>query len=87
MMLALRVNKRQKYSGSVFWTAEVAEGRIEGHNKLMWSYFVDDPIFTEMYFWQFFKIRLKLFETICQCVMKFDTFFEQKEECRRKAWP
>jgi hypothetical protein len=49
--------------------AEVEDKRIEGHNKLMWSYFVDHPCYPDNYFQQRFRMGIKLFETICECVM------------------
>jgi hypothetical protein len=49
-ILALRVNKRMKHDGSVFGWQKLRRERIEGHNKLMQSYFVDHPIYLENYF-------------------------------------
>jgi hypothetical protein len=45
MMLALHANKRPKHGSSIFAWQKLRRERIEGHNKLMWSYFVDSPIF------------------------------------------
>jgi hypothetical protein len=44
----------------------------------MRSYFVDDPIYPESYFWRRFRMSIKLFDTICECVMGYDRFFEQR---------
>jgi hypothetical protein len=68
-----------------FWSAEVASERIEGHNKLMRSYFVGDPIFSRIsIFSVIFRMGIKLLETICECVTKFDTFFEQRRNTARE---
>jgi hypothetical protein len=45
--LALHANKRPKHDGSIFGRQNLWRERIKGHNKLMRSYFVDDPIIHE----------------------------------------
>jgi hypothetical protein len=44
MILAMRA-KRPKHGGSVFGRRKLWRERIEGHNKLIHSYFADEPIF------------------------------------------
>jgi hypothetical protein len=38
--------------------------RIEGHEKLMRSYFNENPIFPENYFWRRFRMSIDLFKHI-----------------------
>jgi hypothetical protein len=78
MILALHANKRSKHGGSVFGWQILRRERIEGRNKLIRSYFVHDPIYLENYFWRHFQMSIKLFDTICECVMRYDSFFEQR---------
>jgi hypothetical protein len=81
MILALHANKMPKLSGSIFGRQKLRKlrrERIKGHNKLMRSYFVDDPIYPKKYFWRRFQMSIKLFKTIFEWVMKYDTFFEQR---------
>jgi hypothetical protein len=47
MMLTLHANKRPKHSGYIFGWQKIQREMIEGHNKLIHSYFLDDPIFTK----------------------------------------
>jgi hypothetical protein len=77
-ILALRANKRPKHDGSIFGRQKLRRERIDGHNKLMRRYFVDHPIYPENYFRRCFRMIIKLFETICECVTKFDRFFKQR---------
>jgi hypothetical protein len=39
---------------------------------------VNDPIFLEKYFRHRFRMGIKLFENICEYVMKFDRFFKKR---------
>jgi hypothetical protein len=50
MILALHANKRPTHGGFVFNWQNLWRERIKGHNKLMRSYFVDDPIYPKNYF-------------------------------------
>jgi hypothetical protein len=50
MILALHANKSLKHGRSVFGWQKLRRERIEGPNKLMRSYYVDDPTFPEKYF-------------------------------------
>jgi hypothetical protein len=50
MILALCAKKRPNHDGSIFVCQKLRRERIEGHNNLMWSYFVDDHIYPENYF-------------------------------------
>jgi hypothetical protein len=50
MILALHAKKRPKLGGSVFGQQKLWRERIEGHNKLMRSYSVDNPIFPKTIF-------------------------------------
>jgi hypothetical protein len=47
--------------------------RNEGHNKLMRSYFVDNPILPKNVFLVPFRMGIKLL------VMKFERFFKQRK--------
>jgi hypothetical protein len=77
MILAMRA-KRLKHGGSVFGRRKLWRERTEGHNKLMCSYFADEPIFPESYFRRYFRMSIKLFKHICKKVTKHDRFFEQR---------
>jgi hypothetical protein len=53
------------------------EKRIEGHEKLMRSYFNENPTHPESYFRRRFLMRISLFKHIAMEVTKYDRFFEQ----------
>ena len=50
MLLAMHANKMPKHGGSVFGRQKLWREMIEGHNKLMRSYFVENPTYPERYF-------------------------------------
>jgi hypothetical protein len=58
------------------------EQEVEANNKLMRNYFVDDPIFPEKYFWRHFRMGVKVFEHICECVIQFDRFEQRRNSAR-----
>jgi hypothetical protein len=76
MLLVCRANKKPKIVGSVFGGQKFWRERIEGHNKLMWMYFNENPTYPESYFRRCFWMSIKLFKHIVTEVMKFDMFFE-----------
>jgi hypothetical protein len=77
MILSMRA-KRPNHGGSVFVRQKLWRERIEGHNKLIRSYFADEPIFPESYFRCRFRMSIKLFKHICKEVTKHDRFVEQR---------
>jgi hypothetical protein len=64
MLLAYRAIKKLKIGGSVFGRQKLRIERIEGHEKLMRSYFNENPIFPEKYFWRRFRMSIDLFKHI-----------------------
>ncbi|KAK1661081.1 hypothetical protein QYE76_049240 [Lolium multiflorum] len=78
ILLAYRAVKRPKFGGSVFGRQKLWRERIEGHEKLMRSYFNENPIFPESYFRRRFRMSLNLFKHIATEVTKYDRFFEQR---------
>jgi hypothetical protein len=78
ILLSLHANKRPKHGGSVFGRQKLWRERIEGHNKLMRSYFAENPTFPESYFRRRFRMSIRLFKHICESVTKYDRFFEQR---------
>ncbi|KAK1608315.1 hypothetical protein QYE76_031988 [Lolium multiflorum] len=78
ILLAYRAVKRPKFGGSVFGRQKLWRERIEGHEKLMRSYFNENPIFPESYFRRRFRMSLNLFKHIAAEVTKYDRFFEQR---------
>lgn len=50
MLLALHANKRSEHGGSTFGRQKLWRERLEGHNKLIWDYFVDDPTYPRSIF-------------------------------------
>jgi hypothetical protein len=74
MLLAYRVVKKPKIGGSVFGRQKLRRDRIEGHEKLMRSYFNENPIFPENYF----RMSIDLFKHIATEVIRYDRFFEQR---------
>ena len=83
MIMALHHNrnKRPKHGGSVLGREKLWRERIEGHNKLMRHYFVEQPIYLERYFRRRFRMGLGLFRHIAEEVTKYDRFFEQRRNC------
>jgi hypothetical protein len=77
MLLSTHASKRPKHGGSVFGQQKWWREWIEGHNKLMRSYFVDNPTYPERYFRHHFRMSIKLFRHISEEVTK-DQFFEQR---------
>jgi hypothetical protein len=78
ILLAYRAIKKPKIGGSVFSRPKLWRERIEGHEKLMRSYFNENPTYPESYFRWRFRMSIKLFKHIATEVMKFDWFFEQR---------
>jgi hypothetical protein len=78
MQLACRAIKKPKIGGSVFDRQKLWRERIEGHEKLMRSYFNENLTYPESYFWWRFQMSINLFKHIATDVMKFDRFFEQR---------
>jgi hypothetical protein len=72
ILLACRATKKPKIGGSVFGRYKLWRERVEGHEKLMWSYFNENPTYPESYFWWPFWMSIKLFKHIATEVMKFD---------------
>ena len=85
--MALHANKRPKHDGFVPCGEKLWRERIDGHNKLMRNYFVENPVYPEKYFRRRFRMSTELFKKIAEEVMKHDRFFHAKEECRRRNWP
>jgi hypothetical protein len=78
LLLAYRAVKKPKFGGSVFGRQKLWRERIEGHEKLMRSYFNENPIFPASYFRRRFRMSLNLFKHIATEVTKYDRFFEQR---------
>jgi hypothetical protein len=78
MLLAYRAVKKPKIGGSVFGRQKLWRERIEGHEKLMRSYFNENPIFPENYFRRRFWMSIDLFKHIATEVTMYDKFFEQQ---------
>jgi hypothetical protein len=76
MILALHANKQPKHGSSIFAWQKLRRERIEGHNKFMWSYFVDSSIFPKKYFWRHYIMGLN-----CSCD-EGSQILLAKEECR-----
>jgi len=85
MLLSTHASKRPKHGGSVFGRQKWWREWIEGHNKLMRSYFVDNPTYPERYFRHRFRMSIKLFRHISKEVTK-DQFFLAKKECCGRTW-
>jgi hypothetical protein len=56
MILALCATKRPKHGGSIFGSEKLRRKRIEGHNKLVRSYFAESSTFPVRYFWCRFRM-------------------------------
>jgi hypothetical protein len=78
ILLACRAIKKPKIGGSIFDRQILWRERIEGHEKLMQSYFNVNLTYPESYFWWSFRMIIKLFTHIATEEMKFDRFFEQR---------
>jgi hypothetical protein len=79
IILAVRARmKRPKHGGSVIGRERLWRERLEGHAKLMRSYFIKNAIFPERYFRRRFRMSTRLFKGIAESVMEFDRFFEQR---------
>jgi hypothetical protein len=78
MLLAYRAVKKPKIGGSVFGRQKLRRERIKGHEKLMRSYFNENPIFPENYFRRHFRMSIDLFKHIAMEVTRYDRFFEQR---------
>jgi hypothetical protein len=78
MLLAYRAVKKPKIGGLVFGRQKLCRERIEGHEKLMRSYFNEKPIFPENYFRRRFRMSIDLFKHIATEVTRYDRFFEQR---------
>ena len=78
MVLAMHANQRPRVGGSVFGRQKLWREWIEGHNKLMRSYFAENPTYPERYFRHRFRMRIKLFKDIAEGVMRYDRFFKQR---------
>jgi hypothetical protein len=77
LMILAMCAKRLKHAGFVFGRRKLWRERIEGHKKLICSYFADEPNFPESYFRRCFRMSIK-FSNICNEVTKHDRFFEQR---------
>ena len=84
MLLALHANKRPKHGGSVYDRQKLWRERIDGHNRLMRSYFVDNPIYPEPYFRRCFRMSIELFKHIADELKRHDRFFEQRRNAAGK---
>ncbi|XP_071683310.1 uncharacterized protein [Lolium perenne] len=78
LLLAYRAVKKPKIGGSVFGRQKLWRERIEGHERLMRSYFNDNAIFPESYFRRRFRMSINLFKHIAMEVTKYDRFIEQR---------
>ena len=58
----------------------IAQGRIEGHERLMKDYFVEDPIYDAKMFRQRFRMSKRLFLRILDCEQNYDSYFVQKPD-------
>ena len=56
----------------------IMRGRVEGHDRLMKDYFVDDPIYDARLFRQRFRMSKRLFLKLVENVQIHDTYFLQK---------
>jgi hypothetical protein len=72
MLLAYRAVKKPKIGGSVFGRQKLWRERIEGHEKLMRSYFNENLIFPENYFRRRFRMSINLFKHIATEVTRYD---------------
>ena len=78
MILAMHINKKPKHDGSVFCRKKLWRKRIEGHNRLMRNYFVENPICPESYFRRRFRMSIELFKHIKEKLASHDHFFQQR---------
>ena len=62
MLWAMRARKRPKHGGSFLGRQKLWRERIEAHDKLMRSYFVENPTFPESYFRRRFRMSINLFK-------------------------
>ena len=58
----------------------IARGRIEGHERLMRDYFVEDPVYDARMFRQRFRMSKRLFLRILESVQNYDSYFVQKPD-------
>ena len=77
MILAMQINKRPKHGGSVFGRQKSWRERIEGHNRLMRNYFVENPTYPESYFRRRFRMSIELFKHIAKKLASHDRFFSK----------
>jgi hypothetical protein len=84
MLLAYRAVKKPNIGGSVFGRQKLRRERIEGHEKLMRSYFNENLIFPENYFRRRFQMSIDLFKHIATEVTRHDIFFEQRRNVARE---
>ena len=66
IILAMQINKRPKHGGSVFGRQKLWRERIEGHNRLMRNYFVENPTYPESYFRRRFSDEHCVVQTHCR---------------------
>jgi hypothetical protein len=78
MLLVCRANKKTKIGGLMFGRQNLWRERTKGHNKLMWSYFNENPTYPESCFWRCFRMSINLLKHFAEEVMKFNRFFEQQ---------
>jgi hypothetical protein len=76
MILFMHKNKRPKHGGSVFGREYIRRRRINADNKIMLNYFIDNPVYLEMFFRSRFPMSIDLFKHIAECVKLRDPFFE-----------
>lgn len=56
----------------------IAQERIEGHERLVKNYFVEDPIYDAKMSCRLFKLWKRLFSKTIECVQNYDLYFVQK---------
>ena len=77
IILAMQINKRPKHGGSVFGRRKLWREWIEGHNRLMRNYFVENPTYHESYFRRRFRMSIELFKRIAEELASHDLFFSK----------
>jgi hypothetical protein len=66
MLWAMHAKKRPNHGGSVLGRQKLWRDRIEGHEKLMHSYFAKNATFLESYFRRCFRKSINLFKRIAE---------------------
>jgi hypothetical protein len=78
MILALHKNKQSKHDRSIFGRERMRRSRVDGHNRLVLSYFAESL----MYLRHRFRMRTGLFKHNAESVKLYDTFEQRMSNVR-----